>query len=466
MRAFVINFLASGFGKISGSFVRIIEVPLLLAALGAEEYGRWLLLSSIPAWLTIANLGLGSVASNEMSMRVAEGDIQSAKSVYSSALAFLFKLSAAVFVLALLAVISIPWHRVLDASLSRQGEFTVAAILLTFSVLLSFFVGVFSGRFLAAGKAHVAITFASFIPWVNLTLIAIVLSQTRRFDWIASALLCSNIFFAAFMMCVGRLCMPEITFCRSSIDSRWRSILMRKGLAFQAFPLGNAVLFQGNLFIVQAFLGPAGVAAFATARTLVRSANQAMEMVNQSVWPELSLAIGGGNLGKAMNLHRVSVAISVVLSFPMVMLLMLWGPELYGVWTRSTISMSHSLIFCFLLPIPFNALWFTSSVVHMASNRHEGLAIRYLLATLFSSAMCIMLTKMYGIYGAALSTLIVDICVIPYVFRKSLQLTGDTFLEFVASIPRIFAGASRSLVARTCVRDFNGRLSRSNQNVD
>lgn len=64
--ALVRNALSGGLGKISIVCLRLVQVPLLLAGLGVDEYGRWLVLASLPSWLALANLGVGSVAISEM----------------------------------------------------------------------------------------------------------------------------------------------------------------------------------------------------------------------------------------------------------------------------------------------------------------------------------------------------------------------------------------------------------------
>lgn len=70
----------------------------------------------------------------------------------------------------------------------------------------------------------------------------------------------------------------------------------------------------------------------------------------------------------------------------------------------------------------------------MASNNHEGLAMRYLAAMCLAVIGCVLLSYFFGIEGAAISTVIADIVLIPYVFRVSLFLTGDTFEKFMNGI--------------------------------
>ena len=82
-KALFSNLLAGGWTKISIVLVRLVQVPLILLALGVEDYGRWLVLSSISTWLNLANIGFGDVAANEMPMAIAAGDFDKAKERYT-----------------------------------------------------------------------------------------------------------------------------------------------------------------------------------------------------------------------------------------------------------------------------------------------------------------------------------------------------------------------------------------------
>ena len=428
------NALAGGAGKISLILFRIVQVPLLLSALGVEEYGRWLVLASLPTWLTLANLGFGSVAANEMSMAVAALDLPRARSVFSTTLALLAVLSLLGTAIIVLLAPLIPWETMLNVSTARHSEMTAAVLWLGLAVLISFFGDVFYGCFRAARKAHQGVLLNSIRPWADLVAMIAALHYGTRFDHLALALLCSAVIFNGCYYWLSRRSMPELSCSLRLVQPARFHELFKKGIAFQAFPLGNAVLFQGNLLVVQATLGPVAVALFGTARTLIRSVNQAMDLVNQAIWPELSHLLGSGDLSRAARLHRLAVVISVTTAILSVVGLAVFGQTLYGWWTGKAIELPQYLLLLFLLPIPFNALWFTSSVVHVACNQHEGLAVRYVAATCLSVAACIFLSSYMGIEGAALSTLVVDLVLIPYVLKRSLLLTGDSWLGFAQGV--------------------------------
>jgi O-antigen/teichoic acid export membrane protein len=306
----------------------------------------------------------------------------------------------------------------------------------------SFLGELFYGRFRAAEKAHQAILITSFQSWTELLFLFVALQFTTRFDYLAAAVLTGTLLYVAGYGVLSFFAYRDLTFRLVDVKvARFRE-LFRKGFAFQAFPLGNALLFQGNLLAVQLILGPAAVALFGTVRTLVRVLNQALELVSKSIWPELSYLFGKENFDEIRRLHRMGVGLCVVLAVGGVVGLAAVGPFLYDLWVGDAIALSFTLLLFFLLPIPFNALWLTSSTVLMACNRHEGLAKRYILATGLAAVGCAVLTWLLGIRGAAFSTVIADLILIPYVLHHALTLSRDALGPF-------FQGAAAELRALT-----------------
>jgi O-antigen/teichoic acid export membrane protein len=432
--ALIRNSLASGWGKISTVLFRLIQVPVLLSFLGVGDYGRWLVLYSFPSWISLANLGFGSVASNEMSMDAADGNIDKATTVYSTTLALVSAIFAGGLLLVIAIVPFLPSESLLKLPVERHREITLVIIWFTISTLLTFFGEVYEARFRSARKAHLPVILYSFRPWLELLGMTIVLPFSHRFDYLAIAVLCTTIIYTLTMKWLSYRSIKEITFSTSFIQKQQFRPLFKKGLSFQAFPLGNALIYQGNILIVQIILGPIAVAIFGSVRTLVRSINQMLELINQVMWPELSLLFGVGDYKRIARLHRIGVSASIAAACFCVLCLALFGQSLFGFWTHNTIPLPQTLLLLFLLPIPFNALWFTSSVIHMASNQYEGLAIRYLIAMVLAIIACTVLSYFWGIEGAAVSTLIADIVLIPFVLKQSLKLTHDTWGGFKKGI--------------------------------
>ncbi len=424
------NSLAGISGKISLLIIRVVQVPLFISTLGVTEYGHWIVLSSLPSWLAISNLGFGNVAANEMSMEVAVGKIKEASKIFSVALMLIFLITLIGTLIVAIVLQLVPLNALIGSTFGDIKELKLAIIFLSLSVFISFLGEIYGGRFRAANKAHQSTVISSLRPWVELLGFAIVLQFSKKFSNLALVSLITTIIYALTKAVLSRIVIPDLKFSFIRIDVAEFKNLFKKGMAFQAFPLGNALQFQGNILVISYILGPASVVLFSTARTLVRSINQVMEMINQVIWPQFSLLLGAKNYKDAIRLHRISVFISISSALLCIMPLSFFGVPIYKLWTGKSVPLNQILLFLFLLPIPFNALWFTSSVVHVASNQHEGLAIRYLGACLIALLASLILSKFFGIYGCAFSTIFSDIALIYYVVNKSIILTNDNWGDF------------------------------------
>jgi O-antigen/teichoic acid export membrane protein len=108
------------------------------------------------------------------------------------------------------------------------------------------------------------------------------------------------------------------------------------------------------------------------------------------------------------------------------------------------LPISQSLLIAFLVAVPANALWYTSSIVLLSANEYEGLARRYVIAAVLSLAACYLLTLQFGLEGAALATLVADLVMIPFVMKRSLLLTRDSFPGITGRLRSDLMAAIRS----------------------
>lgn len=448
LKGVVKNFGAGTWVRVSTVLFKLVQVPLLLAYLGPEDYGRWLILYSLPSWLSYASQGFGSVAANEMPISIAAGDLGAAKRVYSTSLVFMIFLAVAGFFISVAVAPILPLDELLEAAASRSDEITTAVVVLVLSMFLSFIGELYFGRFRAAQKAHVSIFITSLHSWIELAALFVCLQFTQRFDHIALTVLLSTVFYLSLYGWLSFRAFPELKFSWKYVDKAQFRSLFRLGVAFQAFPLGNALLFQGNLLAIQLILGPAAVALYGTARTMVRVVNQSLDLVSKSIWPELSYQFGRQDYHAARYLHRLGVGLCLLLAIGGVIALSFTGDILYRLWLGDEIHLPLHLLILFLIPIPFNALWLTSSTVLMASNKHGELSRRYVVATLLAAIGCALLTWWFGIEGAAVSTLIADLILIPHVLQQAMLLTRDNLSAFVPGTIKAVQLSGRRLIVK------------------
>jgi O-antigen/teichoic acid export membrane protein len=144
--------------------------------------------------------------------------------------------------------------------------------------------------------------------------------------------------------------------------------------------------------------------------------------------------LGAGNLGLARILHRRAYQCVFAMSCVTGLLLWAFGPYVYHLWIGSAVSFD-AVCFHVLLAVSLaNSLWFTSSVVQMAANKHRPIAVHLLAASCLSFAIARLLIPQMGILGAACALLMVDCWMDWIVLRRSLHQLQDNFGDFMVAM--------------------------------
>ena len=444
------NLAASLLTKLSVVGHRVVSVPLLIWFLGVDRYGDWILLSTIPSWISLASFSLGSVSSNVISLHASSGRIDVARQVYSTtlfALAIIFALGSVV----VLAGVALLYASPLPGTAPRwadSGDELRAVALLSLSVLVGFFAEPFLSRLRAVGKADVGIVLSALSPWIETACMIVAMALNLGLSGVAAAVFIGKVVFCAMAWLASRAAHPAIHFHVADVQPSMVPGLLRSGMAFQAFPLGQALSNQALLLAVDAAMGATAVAVFATARTIARLGIQLMELVTHSAWPEISLLIGSAQHAKAAMIHRMSAAATIVIGCLAMVGVSIAGPALMYQWSLHTMNASHALMVLVGLSILLHAMWIASLTVQLAANEHEPVAARFVVGAALSAAACYPFAVAWGLYGAAASSLIVELVMIPYTLRRALTVTQDSFGPFVGGlVPAMQAGLG-SIVAR------------------
>src|SRR5258708_5861394 len=95
---------ATALSPIVTALIQLITVPVLLHVWGATKYGEWLLLSAVPSYLTLSDLGFGDASRSDMSMRVAANDREGALQTFQSSWVLVTSVSIVTLVLAFISV--------------------------------------------------------------------------------------------------------------------------------------------------------------------------------------------------------------------------------------------------------------------------------------------------------------------------------------------------------------------------
>lgn len=434
------SFGASAYGQLVTIGIQVLSVPLFLYFWGAEKYGEWLILSAIPAYLSLSDIGFASVAGNEMTMLNAKNDKEGTLRVYQSGWALISCISVLFGLLVAVGVVLTKPNEILHIRHIPSHDVALILFCLAAQVLISLQGAMLTAGFRAIGNYALGIMFGNSI---------------RFFEWAAAAVVLTLqygplIVAETFLAC--RLIGTFITWVALKKVAPWLKMgfdhgnkavimsLMKPAVAFMAFPLGLAFSLQGAVIVIGAILGPTSVAIFSTYRTLSRLVVQALTMVNQAIWPEISAAYGAGNHPLVRKLHRQGFIVSCWLGIAGVLVVGLCGNWFIGIWTQHKLPSQPVLLWLLLAAAYLNIFWQSSWVLLMATNQHQQISKLFLVSTLASLILIALSTGRFGIESAALVIAITEIPLLAFVMNSAIVMANDNKKNFFLAPFQIVLG--------------------------
>ncbi len=398
---------------------------------GPELYGEWLVLSAIPAYLLLTDMGFGSVAGSDMTIRVSANDYKGAIETFQSTMALVLLCTAAIMIVLGAFCWLIPIHRILHLTALSPAEARLTLILLSINCLIMLQWGVIAAGYRSCGNYARVMLYVNCIRIVECASFFVLLFTRARPPQLAALMLIISLLGTAWLVFQHYRCIPWLPygfhFARSS---RIRE-LARPAFAFMAFPACAAISIQGITLVIGLILGPIAVAVFNPMRTLSRAALQLTDAVKNSVWPELSTAYGHKDWSLARRLHRSAFQLSMFLATVTLILLAIFGPRVFTLWTHGHLHFDATAFNILLISVLANSVWNASSSVALSANRHERMSMFYMTLSVSAIILAFLLLPRMGLSGAALATLFADLGMSVVVIRISTTLLSDPLPSFL-----------------------------------
>jgi O-antigen/teichoic acid export membrane protein len=386
IRRVVAGMGANSFGMAVTIGIQLASLPLFLHYWDTASYGTWLMLSAIPAYLAMADVGMVTAAGNKMTMAMGKGDAREANRVFQSVQMFMGIVCGG---LALLVVPVTLWAPLpgLEA-IDRR----VALLAMSVSVLLAFLGGLSEAAFKSTQRyatGTMAGTLVRLGEWLGcMTGLAMVgsfaaVAVTGLAVRLAGTLVC---------MVLATRGRHGLSWGMQAADGAEIRSMVKPAVSFMAFPLANALSFQGVTLLVGALFGPVAVALFNTYRTIARVAVQTTAIFSHSLWPEFSRLFGQGAKARVNRLFLRTSLLGAAQSLLLSLVLYFLSPWLLQVWTHGAIEFIPPLMLLMLLYAAVGGIWHIPRVLLMATNQHVGLAYWSILAGL----LCVGLAWLMG----------------------------------------------------------------------
>lgn len=420
--------LANLFGVGVQLLNQIILVPFYILFWGNNLYSDWIVISALTTIFAMSDVGLNNVIQNRFSIKLSEGNFKECESLLTNN----FILVAITLILTLIGCISfiLYWDitDVMSLHLLSRSEASFVFLVLITKVFIGMFSGIENAIYRATHNASISV----YMDQVGNLVVAI------------TTLVCI-LFKTPITILTILICLPQLILCivkyfhskkyynyklsfKSADMPLFKSVLW-PSLTFMSFPLGNTIVLQGYTLVVNSFFGADSVVLYNTTRTLCNFVKTLLGTLQGAVWPEYSIAYGKKDFNLMRHLHRKIIKITVLTSTSAGLGLLLFGPVMFEIWTRSSVEFSYMLMVVFVLVIFIESLWTSSSVTLMATNNHSRLGIIYVFSSLLSIGIAnLMVRTSSGCSLAAITAtlILMHTIVACYTINAGFRLTEDS----------------------------------------
>lgn len=418
-RRLALNLAANLFGLCTGTLGQLATVPVFLCFWSKERYGVWILISSIPVCLSLAEAGFATAAANEVSMAVAEGNLGKARRSLQTAWGFLAAMSLLLLGLSFIAFFILPWNVWLRISGLQIDDLRWVLLLLSAYTIAGLSLGILGAIYRGAYRNARGGALGSAARLLELGAMCLSIALSPSMVILSGAMLLARTASLVGLYLDSRRLSPELHLGLADFSIVELKRIWRPSALFMAASCGNAIYFQGLTLLVGGTLGAGAVVVFNTTRALTRAIVQSVTMIKYSVLPEFSYLFGAGDLVRARRLNGLAFEVSCVASVGLAAVIFVAAPWIMPLWTHHVVKSEPLLLVLFLLSAMLNGIWFVTSGLLMGVNQHEGLTARYLLATILSLLIAVVLVRWWGLCGVAVAMVLCEVVLLPYAISRT-----------------------------------------------
>jgi O-antigen/teichoic acid export membrane protein len=426
---------ANLFAQAANVGIQIIGIPVLLHYWGVAYYGEWLLLFSIPSYLGMSDLGLGTVATTEVSMAVARGNYELALRIFRGAFFSIISFGLIACALFSASVWILPFHQWLNLKQIGVNELNLTFSFLIVYVFGTIFLSLPLGMYRSIGHyGRGQIVSTGFRIAEFLGLLALVMTGSGVM-LVSAAYAAIRLCFICFVWFDIRRKATWLKINRYSYE--WPIIRPLFIPSFSMFisNMGQTLVTQGIVTIIGIKLGSVQLVLFSTVRTLCNFSKQMIGIVNLSLFSEFSISKGQKDLETSRRLHIRSVQANIGLTLISVIGLKVLGPWILSIWTKGVVTDPGFFFSLYLVYLLINSFWFGSWNMLLGCNQHFKVTLHYITLSLLSLIAIYLFAPGNGLEIIPVILIISDLIFLFFVMRESMKVLSDKYSNFW---PKVF----------------------------
>lgn len=340
---------------------QLAVVPMTISFVSKYEYGIWITISSIVAWLSFFDLGIGNGLRNKVIEAIETGKHRLAKVYVSTAYAIIGIVVGAVWAVCVAASFYVDWPAVLNATVGLRRELLWTVVIVVTNFSLIFVLGLNRTLLNAVQKPAIASAFDT-ITQALLCVVLLVLINTTEGSLIKLAvamgitsmavLLVSNVWTFTGLL---RSYRPEFRWVRFRLGRG----IVSTGLAFFLLQIIAIVFYETNNLIISHYLGPEEVTVYNIAYKYMQVLMMLFMILIAPFWSAFAEAnVNGDYVWMRSTTRKLVRMVGLIALLGLVMVAV--SPLFYRLWLRGQVEvpfMVTLLVFAFHIANIWSTLW-------------------------------------------------------------------------------------------------------------
>ena len=394
--------------KGGGVLLSFIIIPLTINYVNPTQYGIWLTLSSIIAWVSFFDIGLGNGLKNKLAESNALGDIEKSKMYESTTYAIILLISLGIFLIFLCINPFLNWNTILNVAGSQSGNLNNLSLIVLGIFCIQFVIQLIN-VVLMASHATAKIGLITFISQLISLVFIYILTKTT-----SGSLLLLVLALAVIPLIVSLI--SSIYLFRTkyksiapgfySVNLKQAKGLLKLGGIFFIIQIGQLVLHQTNNIIIAQLFGPREVTVFNLASKLFSVVLILFSIILSPFWSAFTDAYAKGDISwiKA-TYNKLQKFLFLVTIF--VIALFILSPFIFKAWLGNLIQIPSLLSLITGICIILSCWHLLCCFLLNGLSKITLQLYLYLVCFVVNIPLAVFLGKTIGISGVVLANAIV-----------------------------------------------------------
>ncbi|MBC7829695.1 MAG: oligosaccharide flippase family protein [Chitinophagaceae bacterium] len=336
--------------KAASILVGIILVPMTINYVNPIQYGVWLTISSIVAWMNFFDIGLGNGLKNKLAHSIAVDQHAEARNYISTTYALLFIISSIIFLCFLFINVFLDWHSILNIPANSVEDLEAIVLIVVGSFCVQFVLQTLNTILIATHQpAKTAVI--SFLGQVFVFACIIILRKWMPSNLKALVIVATGIPIIVTLIATVyffRNSLKAFTPSFYSIHLKYIRPLLNLGIMFFVIQMGALILFQTDNIVITRILGPEAVTIFNVSYKLFSVVTMIFVIIITPYWSAFTDAYASQDFQWMKNSMDLIRKVCIFLSLA-AFLVYLLSPWIFNLWLGDTIRIDRTLTFAMMI---------------------------------------------------------------------------------------------------------------------